>query len=158
MRAAGLAVGAVFGWYFGLQAACAVLALVTALSWAWPAAGRAGVHKARAVVLAVALVAVGVGWWLDEEVEHRRVVRSEATDIVLKDSAPVAEHIRIAEEARANFGLWHFYSLMANFVTVGLVTAAMVLAAWLPARAEAEKGMANDEAPMTKEGRMTKVE
>jgi hypothetical protein len=37
------------------------------------------------------------------------------------------------ESARAEFTRWHFYSLGLSFVTLLLVTAAMALAARLPA-------------------------
>jgi hypothetical protein len=130
-RIAGVGVGPMFLPYYGLQIACGVLGLLTALAW-FGAAG--GGHKLRVAVLLLALGGAGAGWWLDEQVEALREKRGQASDIVLKSDAPSAEQVSAANEARANFGTWHTYSLFANFGTLGLVTVAMGMAAFLPAK------------------------
>jgi acyl-phosphate glycerol 3-phosphate acyltransferase len=114
-RIAGAAVGPMFPWYFGLQAVCGVLAVATALAWCSSASYPGAVHKVRVVVLGLALIGVGVGWWLEREVEKRRETRTAA------------------DQARADFGRWHGFSLMVNLLTVLLVTVGMALAAALPA-------------------------
>jgi hypothetical protein len=130
-RIAGAAVGPMFASYFILQVTCGVLALLTALVWA----GRGGVHRWRAVILLLALLGAGAGWCLEHKVEALRVRRSEASDAVLAGKGPPSsEQLRAADEARAQFGTWHTYSLFTNFGTLALVTAAMALAAFLPAR------------------------
>jgi acyl-phosphate glycerol 3-phosphate acyltransferase len=130
-RAAGAAVGPMFGPYFGLQLGCGLVAALTALSWYNAFPGRRA-HRARAVLLVVALIGVGVGWWLEREVDVLTAQRNAATEVVLKASAPTPEEVRAAENARAEFGRWHGYSLMVNLTTLGLVTVAMALAARLP--------------------------
>jgi acyl phosphate:glycerol-3-phosphate acyltransferase len=130
-RAFGAAVGPLFPWFFGIQAACGCLTLLTALAWY---GRRQTVHKVRAVVLVLALATVAGGWWLERIVENMRVVRNDLSDVVLRSPQPASEEVKAAEDARADFGRFHSYSLMLNFVTVGLVTVAMALAAQMPAR------------------------
>src|SRR5262249_53752303 len=60
-RIAGAAVGPLFPWYFGVQAGCGLVALMTALPWL-RRGGRA--QRLRAGFLAAALACVGIGWWL----------------------------------------------------------------------------------------------
>lgn len=124
-RLAGAAVGPMFLWYYGLQVACGVVALLTAL--AWTGAGRAGWF--RVGVIALALAGAGLGWWVERQVEGLRVVRSATSDAVLEGRAPATE----ADAIRAEFGRWHTISLGLNLLTVGLVLIALVLAAFLPA-------------------------
>jgi hypothetical protein len=131
-RLFGLAVGPMFRPYFLLQVACGVLAGLSALTWF----GRGGVHKARVLVLLLALIGAASGWWLEGEVEGLRVTRNSASDAVLTSASPTAEQIRAADEARGKFTTWHFYSLGANFATLALVTVAMAMAAYLPAERE----------------------
>ena len=130
-RLAGAAVGALFPWYYGIQAVCAVLALATALSWL--ATGSRAVDVVRLVVLVPALAGVGVGWWLDQAVSKLRVERSARSDAVLFGGQTSPEAVQAADAVRAEFGRWHGYSLLANFATIFLVTVAMALAAVLPA-------------------------
>jgi hypothetical protein len=40
--------------------------------------------------------------------------------------------VQKAEAARAEFGAWHGYSLIANFAVLALATAVMALAAGMP--------------------------
>jgi hypothetical protein len=129
-RLAGAGVGALFPWYYGIQAACAALALLTALSWL-PAGARA-VDVVRVVVLVLALAGVGAGWWLDQVVSNLRVDRSRKSDAVLFEGQTSPEAVQAADAARAEFGRWHGYSLLTNFATIFLVTVAMALAAQLP--------------------------
>jgi hypothetical protein len=130
-RAAGAAVSSLFDWYFALQMVCAVLALASALTW-WSAGT---VHTLRIGVLLLALTTVAGGWLLERVVSGLRDQRSETTDRVLRSPAPDPASIEAAEQARAEFGRWHTYSLMVNFATLLLVTVAMAMAAQLPASA-----------------------
>jgi hypothetical protein len=131
-RIAGAAVGPMFLPYYSLQVVCGVLALLTALAWR----GRGGAHRLRVVVLLLALIGAGAGWWLEGQVQELRDKRSRTSDVVLKAAAPSAEQVGAADEARAQFGTWHTYSLFANFGTLALVTVAMATAAFLPGRAD----------------------
>jgi acyl-phosphate glycerol 3-phosphate acyltransferase len=142
-RAAGVAVGAVFGWYYGLQVACGAVAAVTALGW-W---SRGGTHRLRAAVLLAALALAAAGWGVERVVEGLRAPRNERTDIAVQISPPDPTLIREAEEARAAFGMWHGISVLMNLATLGLVTVGMALAARLPADPPAE-----GELPFTKPG------
>ncbi len=132
-RLFGVAVGSLFIWYFGIQTVCAILALATAVPWS----RTSKVHRFRTGVLALALLTVGVNWWLDWEVNARRTVRSDTSDKVLlalrDQSMAPPDLVRAADSARADFDRWHTYSLFANFATLLLVTVAMALAAKLPA-------------------------
>ena len=130
-RLAGLAVGPMFTSYYLLQVVCGVVAGLTALAWV----GRGGVHRLRLAVLALALAGAVSGWVLEGKVEALREKRSETSDAVLTSTAPSAEQVHSADEARAEFGTWHTYSLMANSGTLLLVTVALALAAYLPPRA-----------------------
>jgi hypothetical protein len=130
-RLAGLAVGPMFTSYYLLQVVCGVVAGLTALAWV----GRGGVHRLRLAVLALALAGAVGGWVLEGKVEALREKRSETSDAVLTSTAPSPEQVRSADEARAEFGAWHGYSLLANFGTLLLATVAMALAAYLPPRA-----------------------
>ncbi len=132
-RLAGAAVGPMFFWYYAIQVACGAVALATALAWR----RLGGVHRLRALTLGLALAGALAGWWLERRVEGLRVARSEASDWVLAGQGPSSS----ADEARAEFGRWHTYSLGANLLTVGLVTIAIVLAAFLPADVSAGSGM-----------------
>src|SRR5262249_8127735 len=80
-RLFGAAVAPMFVWYFGIQTACAVLALATA--WPWGKEPWDKVHRVRTLVLTLALVTLGISWLLDGEVNARRQVRSEKSDAVL---------------------------------------------------------------------------
>jgi acyl phosphate:glycerol-3-phosphate acyltransferase len=133
-RVAGAAVGPMFTAYFAIQAVCGLLALATAYSFCATVSSGA-VDKVRLVVVLFGMVSVAAGWWLERAVEARRVPRNELTDAVLKSTAPTAEEVQQASAARADFGRWHLYSLMVNFLTLILVTIAMALAAQLPAAA-----------------------
>jgi acyl phosphate:glycerol-3-phosphate acyltransferase len=129
-RAAGYAVTPLFPWYYGLQTGCALVAAATALSWAVQRGGA--LNKVRAAVLLAALATVGVGWWLERTVEGLRGPRNDRTDEVLRSQDPTPEMVRAAEEARGRFGMWHGFSLLQNFLTLALVTLAVLLAAQLP--------------------------
>ena len=129
-RIAGAAVGPMFFPYYALQVGCGAVALFTALAWA----GRGGVHRARVVILLLAVAGAGFGWWLERRVEQRREVRSRASDVVLLSTSPSSAQAQEADAARADFGIWHTYSLFANLATLALVTAATALAAYLPSR------------------------
>jgi acyl-phosphate glycerol 3-phosphate acyltransferase len=147
-RAAGAAVGPLFPWFYGTQAVAGLLALVTALAWASTLRGRP--HVLRAAALALALLGVGVGWWLERVVEELRQPRNDYTDTALVSPSPPAEQVAQAEQARAEFGRWHGYSLVVNFLTLVLVAVGMALAAWLPTAA-APRAMSNGQLSVEKE-------
>jgi hypothetical protein len=128
-RIFGAGVGPMFPWYYGVGTVCGLLALATALAW-WSAPGK--VHRWRVVFLGSALVTVGLGWYLEWKVETLRQSRNDTSDTVLQTSQPSPDMIRAADAARQDFGRWHGYSLMANFLTVVLVTIGMAQAALLP--------------------------
>ncbi len=128
-RAGGAAVGPLFPWYYGVQAACGLLALATALTWA----GRGEkTHRLRAALLLAALLTVGLGWWLERVVHDLREPRNASTERALAATSEKAERVAEAEVARATFGRWHTYSLLLNFLALALVMVAMALAAQLP--------------------------
>jgi len=142
-RAAGAAISPMFDWYFLIQGVCGLLAAGTALGW--PRLDpTAKVHRWRTLVLLAALLTVVVGWPLERKVSTLRAERNKASDALLTQTAarpltpsPVLpgdleKTKQTAEAARAEFGRWHFLSLMLNFVTVALVTVAMALTASLP--------------------------
>jgi len=143
IRAAGAAISPLFDWYFLIQGVCGLLAACTALGWP-RLEPKARVHRLRVVLLVAALLTVVVGWPLERKVSALRAVRNEASDALLTQTAAssltrapglpedVDKIKQTANAARADFGRWHFYSLMLNFVTVLLVTVAMALAAYLP--------------------------
>ena len=130
-RAFGVAVGKLFPFYYGLQLACGVAALVTALAMARSGEGRG--HGWRIALCALALATVGLGWWLETVVADLRGPRDKLTDDVLIASHPTPELLERARAARAAFGRWHGYSLMQNFTTLALVAVLTGLAAHLPA-------------------------
>jgi hypothetical protein len=136
-RAAGAAVGPLFGWYYSIQWACGAVAAFTAVAWAYSYRGQRS-HKLRAAVLVAALASVGVGWWLERVVSEKRIPRNELTDACLMQPERNAADVQRAEAARADFGRWHGYSLVVNFLTLGLVTVAMALAANLPTHVTAQ--------------------
>jgi acyl-phosphate glycerol 3-phosphate acyltransferase len=129
-RIAGAVVGPLFPWYFGVQAGCGIVALVTALAWIGRA--REKVHRVRAVLLTAALACVGVGWWLERVVDELRGPRNDLTDAVLRSKHPSTAEVSQARQARQAFATWHGYSLAINFSTLLLVLAAAALAAQLP--------------------------
>lgn len=117
-RAAGVAVSGIFPVYYAAQAGCGVVALLTALLLARGGEGRG--HGVRLSLCALALVTVLGGWWLEYRVTELRVPRNELTEQALATSSPSAERLAEARAARAEFGRWHGYSLIQNFVTLAL--------------------------------------
>ncbi|MDY3554210.1 glycerol-3-phosphate 1-O-acyltransferase PlsY [Gemmata sp. JC717] len=112
---AGSAVGPVFPRYFAMQAVCAAIALLTALSWF----RLGGVHRVRVFVIAFATATVIAGWPISNEVARLRLERfnPDAT---------------IAAAAKTAFVSWHFVSLGLSIVTVGAAGVALALAGRLP--------------------------
>jgi hypothetical protein len=128
-RIAGAAVGPMFPSYYGIGSVCGLIALFTAMSWS----GFPGkTHRWRTALIAGALATVGLGWYLEYKVEALREVRSDASDKVLRANRPSTESVQAANDARKDFGRWHAYSLMANFLMILLVTLTMTLTALLP--------------------------
>src|SRR5262249_20897425 len=118
---AGSAVGPVFSRYFAMQAVCAVISLVTALSW-WKAEGGRKVHHWRVYLLAVAALTVAVGWPISNYVSDLRLQRFVA------DAS-------VANTAKAAFASWHLVSLLLSTVTVCLAGVALSLAGRMPSDA-----------------------
>ena len=135
-RAFGAAVGPLFPWYFGTQAVCGFVAVATALAWSSARRGET-VDRLRTIILALALLTVAGGWWLERVVHRLREDRERAMDAVLLSESPTREEVARAESARAEFGRWHGVSLLVNLTTLALVSLAMALAAGLPAPAVA---------------------
>lgn len=130
-RAAGHAVGKLFPYYYGLQVTWGAMALVAAL--VLRAAGEGTGHGWRTALAALALLSVAGGWWLEQQVAALRVPRNELSDQVLINPAPSPDLLLRAKEARAAFGRWHGYSLIQNFVTLGLVIGLVALVPGLAA-------------------------
>jgi len=114
----GSAVGPVFPRYFGMQAVCGLVALVTALSW-YAAPGGCAIHRRRVHVIGAALLTVAAAWPLSNYVSELRVLRFSTDPAV-------------AAEATAAFAPWHFASLLLSLVTVSLAGFALSLAGRLP--------------------------
>jgi acyl phosphate:glycerol-3-phosphate acyltransferase len=115
---AGSAVGPVFPKFFRLQAACALLALITALGW-WTRPGR--IHRWRIVYVGVAALTIAIGWPISEKVSSLRAERYTGNFVT-------------AEAARNAFGEWHLVSLLLSLVTLVLVGVALAMAAKMPDR------------------------
>jgi glycerol-3-phosphate acyltransferase PlsY len=126
---AGSAVGPVFPRYFAMQAVCGFLALVTAISW-WKAEGK--VHRRRAILIALAVLTVALGWPISNRVSELRLLR-------------FAPDQSIAAGAEADFVTWHLVSLLLSFVTVCLAGIALALAARLPAEVPLTIARENEE-------------
>jgi hypothetical protein len=124
-RAAGVAVGRIFPAYYGLQAGCGAVALLTAIFLARSPEG--GAHRLRVALALLGLLTVLGGWWLEGEVSRLRGPRNALTDEVLRMSSPPAEKVEEARKARATFGTWHGYSLVQNFATLGLAAGLTLL-------------------------------
>jgi acyl phosphate:glycerol-3-phosphate acyltransferase len=143
-RAAGFAISPMFVWYFAIQTVCAVVALTTALQWSRL---PQKVHRVRSAVLALALVSVAGGWWLEQEVSKLQGPRDDLTEAVLKQKNPSQDEIQAAEQARSTFGQWHVLSMTANLIVLILVTVAMALAAHLPTGTEQRRTEEHTEPP-----------
>ncbi len=117
-RLAGFAINPLFPQYFALTGACGLLATATAFSW-FRIQDHGTAHQLRCLFVGLALVTVLAGWPVADHVAKLRLDRYSADPLT-------------AGPARAAFGTWHTVSLLLNFGTILLVTAAMVLAAWLP--------------------------
>jgi len=110
---AGAAVGPIFPLFFGFQAVCGVVALITAAGW-WNGGGKA--DRWRVYLTAAALATIASGWPLSKHVTSIRLARFST------DAA-------VAATAQADFGVWHLFSLGLSLVSLLLVIGAMLLAA-----------------------------
>ena len=81
MKMPGAAVGPIFPYYFLLQGLCGLLAVIPALAWSW-AEPQSSLHKARSLLLIVALVLVVAGWPLVQKVSALRALRYSADQTV----------------------------------------------------------------------------
>jgi acyl-phosphate glycerol 3-phosphate acyltransferase len=115
---AGSAVGPVFPKFFRLQAACAALALITALGW-WKRPGS--VNRLRVVCVGLAVLLVAVGWPLSIKVSDLRVQRFDPDGSV-------------AEAAKTAFADWHLLSLLLSLVALVLAGVTLAMAAKMPER------------------------
>ena len=87
-----------------MQAACGLVAVVTALAW-WNAEPNRRAHRLRVIVLGLGLILVAVGWPVSEHVSALRPVRFDPDPAV-------------AAAARDAFRAWHFVSLGLSLPTV----------------------------------------
>lgn len=138
-RAAGYAIGPLFVWYFIVQGVCGCLAFGAAWPWRdWEPNRR--VHTWRAYLLLGAVATVVIGWPLEQYVAGLRGPRNESSEAYLRAGPDhLKEREREMKSARAAFGAWHGVSILLNYVTLGLVAAAMALAAQLPVASEPKK-------------------
>jgi acyl-phosphate glycerol 3-phosphate acyltransferase len=142
-RAAGFAIAPMFDWYFFLQGACGLIAVLTALPWV----RRGGVHRWRASLLITALALVVVGWPLEQYVAELRGPRNDATEAYLRAAEPTESQRQAMQSARAAFGMWHGVSVMLNLAMLVCLTAATALAAHLPAEPVASPASKQEAAP-----------
>lgn len=124
-RAAGEALSSVFVVYYGLQAMCGAVLILTIVYLGRFEEG--GPHMRRTIITFLAVLTVWGGWWLEIQVSRLRETRNRLTDEVLTMTAPPAEKVEAARQARAAFGTWHGYSLVQNFATLGLVVGLTLL-------------------------------
>jgi glycerol-3-phosphate acyltransferase PlsY len=129
-RVAGAVVGPLFPIYFGLQTACAAIAVLTAFGWRRL---RGAASSLRLTVLVAALACVAAGWVLERKVSDLRGPRDQKTDALLAQPKPSDTQIADTEAARRLFVQWHLASVLLNLVTLGLMMVAMASVAWLPA-------------------------
>ena len=94
----------------------------------------------RAALTLAALATVLAGWWLEVKVHELRGPRNELTDRALAAWPGSPELLDQARLARADFGRWHGYSLLQNFLTLALVTGITVLVPTLSAPANRVRG------------------
>jgi acyl phosphate:glycerol-3-phosphate acyltransferase len=131
-RVAGAAVGPIFPIFFALQGVCGLLAAATSLNWSRTHAGEKA-HRVRTWLVLAALVTVLIGWPIEHRVTALRPPRNTAIDAYLFERGAASDTIRDQmQTAKREFFLWHMASLGLAFVTLGLVTVSMVLAARLP--------------------------
>lgn len=112
---AGAAVGPIFPKYFAMMTVCGAVAVATGFAW-WK---LGGVHRVRVVLLLIAFGLVLVGWPISDWVTQLRLER------LSPDAA-------IANEAKSNFKVAHFYSLGISLLTNLLTGIALFLAGCLP--------------------------
>jgi acyl-phosphate glycerol 3-phosphate acyltransferase len=133
-RAAGYAITPMFVWYFALQGACGFIALATAFAFlSYPGS----VHRWRLNFLIAAVALVVIGWPLERRVHALREPRNQTMEAYLRDRDNNAK-IAAKNEARAEFGQWHGYSIIVNLACILCLTAAMALAGNLPASKQTE--------------------
>jgi acyl-phosphate glycerol 3-phosphate acyltransferase len=118
-RLAGEIVAPIFPFYFLIQGICGLLLLITSLGFTRAERERR-VHRWRFYLVTLAVLTIVVAWPLNNRIHELRVQRY--------DQDP-----EVAKVAKEQFSRWHTASLFLNFGTVLLVTAAMAMAAALPA-------------------------
>ena len=130
-RAAGYAVGPIFLWYFAIQGACGFIALATAMSW-MKAGDGSRLHRWRVNVIIAAVTLVLIGWPLQRHVSELRLPRNANMERYLASPADEERETEM-RAARAEFGMWHGFSLLANFGAIACVAVAMAMAGNVPA-------------------------
>src|SRR5262249_29457912 len=107
-----------------------LLSLVSvATSLGWAKLGRW--HKIRTWILIAACLLVLIGWPIERKVHDLRPLRNEAVEAYLKSPSP--EALEPLRHAKSTFNQWHLASVFLNLGVALLVTAAMALAAHIPA-------------------------
>jgi acyl-phosphate glycerol 3-phosphate acyltransferase len=124
-RIAGATIAPIFPFFYAMQLLCALLGLITAVGFSLSEPGRK-VHRVRFYVILLAALTVMAGWPLSIQVGQLREQRYDRNPSV-------------AQPAREQFGRLHTASLFLNFGTIGLVTAATALVAFLPGRVSEKK-------------------
>jgi acyl-phosphate glycerol 3-phosphate acyltransferase len=127
-RTAGAAVAPLFKAYFLVQIVCGLLATTAALTW-WRRAPGERPGRLGTVLLMIAVATVALGWLAERKVRALRMVRDRRVEMVLTGPDRSQEAFREAAAATHDFGRWHGISLLINFATLGLVTAALALTA-----------------------------
>jgi hypothetical protein len=127
---AGEIVAPIFPFYFLIQGTCGLLVLITSLGFTRTERDRR-VHRWRFYVVTLAVLTIVIAWPLNNRIHELRVQRY--------DHDP-----EVAKVAKEQFGRWHTASLFLNFGTVLLVTAAMGMAAALPASASKQPSPSNE--------------
>jgi acyl-phosphate glycerol 3-phosphate acyltransferase len=113
---AGSAVGPVFPKFFRLQAACAALALITALGWC----NRPGrIHRWRVLYVGLAAVLVAIDWPISNKVSELRVQRFDPD-------------WSVADAAKTAFAQWHLVSLLLSLAVMSIAAVALAMAAKMP--------------------------
>src|SRR5262249_60560069 len=113
--------GPIFPLFFPPRGVCGRLAGATSLSCPPPPPAEK-VHRVRTWLVLAALIAVLVGWPIEQRVTALRPMRNQAMDAYLFERGAASDTIRDQmQAAKREFFLWHMASLGLAFVTLGLV-------------------------------------
>jgi acyl-phosphate glycerol 3-phosphate acyltransferase len=123
--------------YYGLQLGCALVATITALSWAAQRRGKA--YRLRAWLVGLALLTLLAGLWLGRVINDTRKLRNDYMEKVLFSPEPDPDDVALVLEARAALRIWYTVRLLQNLVTLLLVGTALALCAWLPEERQGDR-------------------